>query len=192
LTFKFMPTDLDGVVVVEPETHPDERGFFRESFRTSAFEEAGIGPFVQWNVSRSRRGVVRGIHFQREPAGIGKLVSVAHGRVLDVAVDVRPSSPTFGRWVAEELSADDGRMLFVPRGFGHGFCALDEDTVVSYLMTGTYSEEHDAGVRWDDPAIGIDWPVSEAMVSDKDRGLPTLAEFGASDGTTEGSKEANA
>jgi dTDP-4-dehydrorhamnose 3,5-epimerase len=119
-------------------------------------------------------------------------VSIANGRALDVAVDVRPSSPTFGRWVAEELSADDGRMLFVPRGFGHGFCALEEDTVVSYLMTGTYSKEHDTGVRWDDPAIGIDWPAAEAIVSDKDRGLPTLAEFGASDGTTEGSKEANA
>jgi len=185
LTFKFMPTDLDGVVVVAPETYPDERGYFRETFRTSVFEEEGIGPFVQWNVSRSRRGVIRGIHFQREPAGVGKLVSVAHGRAWDVAVDVRRRSPTFGRWVAEELSADDGRMLFVPRGFGHAFCALEDETVVSYLMTGIYSKEHDTGVRWDDAEIGIEWPISDAVVSDKDRGLPTLAEHAAAEGNTE-------
>jgi len=178
--FRFTTLDLPEVVLVEPDTYPDARGFFRETYRRSAFagDPARVDA-VQVNCSRSSRGVLRGMHFQREPAGVGKLVSVLAGRVYDVAADVRPGSPTFGRWVSAELSAEDGRMLSVPRGFAHGFCALADDTVVMYVMTGEFSPEHDTGVRWDDPELAIDWPVTDPVLSDKDRGLPFLKEIEA-------------
>ncbi len=178
MAFRFTPLDLEEVILIEPDTHEDERGFFRETFRRSAFARAGIDrAFVQANVSRSRARVLRGLHFQREPAGIGKLVSVPRGRILDVAADVRPSSLTFGRSVSAELSAADGRMLYVPEGFAHGVYAFEDDTLISYLITGEYSPQHDAGVRWDDPDIAIAWPDPEPILSARDRALPTLREL---------------
>jgi dTDP-4-dehydrorhamnose 3,5-epimerase len=126
------------------------------------------------NMSRSRAGVLRGLHFQRDPAAVAKLVGVASGRLFDVAVDLRPGSPTFGRWVGEELSAENGRLMFVPEGFAHGFVALEDETIATYLMTGEFSPEHDAGVRWDDPDIGVDWPVEDPILSPRDEALPFL------------------
>jgi dTDP-4-dehydrorhamnose 3,5-epimerase len=178
--FVFKPLQLPEIVLVEPDTYRDPRGHFRETYKLSAFADVGIDrPFVQANSSRSARGVLRGLHFQTEPAAVAKLVGVAAGRIFDVAVDVRPDSSAFGRWVGEELSAEDGRMLLVPEGFAHGFVALQDDTVVTYLMTGEFSPQHDAGVRWNDPDIAVDWPVSDPLLSEKDQNLPTLNDFTA-------------
>jgi dTDP-4-dehydrorhamnose 3,5-epimerase len=168
--FTFIPLDLQEVLLVEPDTYRDDRGFF----------SGGIGDaFVQANVSRSSAGVLRGLHFQRPPAGVAKLVSVAQGRIFDVAADLRQDSPTLGRWVGAELSAAEGRSLFVPEGFAHGYLSLQDDTVVTYLMTGEFSPEHDAGVRWDDPDLGIDWPIADPILSEKDRVLPLLRQIHA-------------
>jgi dTDP-4-dehydrorhamnose 3,5-epimerase len=176
--FRFTPMDLQEVILVEPDTYGDDRGYFRETFKRSAFAEGGIErPFVQANMSRSRRGVLRGLHFQREPAAVAKLVGVARGRLFDVAADVRVGSPTFGRWIGAELSEENGRMLFVPEGFAHGFVALEDDTVATYLMTGEFSPEHDGGVRWSDPHIGVDWPISDPILSPKDEALPFLSDI---------------
>ena len=178
--FTFIPLDLQGVLLVEPDTYRDDRGFFRETFKASAFRGGGVGDaFMQSNVSRSSAGVLRGLHFQRPPADVAKLVSVVQGRIFDVVADVRQDSPTLGRWVGAELSAADGRSLFVPEGFAHGFVVLEDDTVVTYLMTGEFSPEHDTGVRWDDPDLGIDWPVAAPILSEKDRELPTLRQIHA-------------
>ena len=175
--FRFKALEIPEVVLVEPDTYRDDRGYFREAYRREAFAEGGLpAAFAQANTSRSARGVVRGLHYQREPAAVGKLVSAVRGRIFDVAVDVRPGSPTFGRWVGAELDDDDGEMLFVPEGFAHGFCALADDTVVGYLMTGEYLAEADAGIRWSDPDIGVEWPVDEPIVSERDQALPFLSE----------------
>ena len=178
--FTFTPLDLQGVLLVEPDTYRDDRGFFRETFKASAFRSGGVGDaFMQSNVSRSSAGVLRGLHFQSPPADVAKLVSVVQGRIFDVVADVRRDSPTLGGWVGAELSAVDGRSLFVPEGFAHGFVALEDDTVVTYLMTGEFSPQHDTGVRWDDPDLGIDWPVAAPILSEKDRALPTLRQIHA-------------
>ncbi len=178
--FKFTRLSIPEVVLIESDTYEDERGFFRETYKASAFADAGIDrAFVQTNVSRSGAGVLRGLHYQQHPAAVAKLVSVARGRVFDVAVDLRAGSPTFGRWTGADLSARDGRMLYVPEGFAHGFCALADDTLVTYLMTGEYSPVHDAGVRYDDPDLAIDWPVSDPTLSARDRSLPLLCDIEA-------------
>jgi dTDP-4-dehydrorhamnose 3,5-epimerase len=167
---------LDGALLIEPKKIGDARGFFSETFRLDRFEElAGPTRFVQDNQSRSaKRGTVRGLHYQKAPRGQGKLVRVLRGAILDIAVDARTGSPTFGRHVAVELSEENWRQLYVPAGFLHGFCTLTDDVEVTYKVTDYYSPEHDAGVRWNDPAIGIVWPVDEdaAIVSDKDRTAP--------------------
>jgi dTDP-4-dehydrorhamnose 3,5-epimerase len=179
--FRFQPLDIPEVILIEPDTYGDDRGFFRESFRRSAFAGGGIDrEFVQANMSRSRAGVLRGLHFQRDPAAVAKLVGVARGRLFDVAADVRPGSPSFGRWVGEELSAENGRLLYVPEGFAHGFVALEDDTIATYLMTGEFSPEHDGGVRWNDPDIGVDWPIADPILSPKDEELPFLNEIAVS------------
>lgn len=167
---------IEGLLLIEPRKIGDARGFFSETFRSDVFQ-AAAGPvvFVQDNQSRSaRRGTVRGLHYQRTPRGQGKLIRVLRGAILDVAVDARPDSPTFGQHVAVELSEANWRQLYVPEGFLHGFCTLDNDVEVVYKVTDYYSAEHDAGIRWDDPALGIGWPVTgaEAVVSDKDRNAP--------------------
>ena len=173
MPFTFHPTALVDVVVVEPSTFVDARGSFRETFKASDFAEAGIpAEFVQTNLSVSRTGVLRGLHFQIDPAAQGKLVSCSAGSVFDVAVDLRHGSPTFGQWTAEELSVANGRMLWIPVGFAHGFCVLEGDAVLTYSVTSAYSAPHDGGIAWDDPDIGVAWPVAEPVLSDKDRALP--------------------
>ena len=178
MAFKFTPTEIPDVVLIEVDTYPDHRGFFRETYKESAYEEGGFPwKFVQANFSKSRKDVVRGLHFQHEPAGIGKLISVTHGRILDVAADIRPASPTYKRWVSAELSGENGSMLYVPPGFAHGFCALEDDSFVNYMMTGEFSPAHDAGVRWNDQEIGVEWPIADPILSQKDGNLPFLNEI---------------
>lgn len=168
---------LEGLLLVEGAAFPDERGVFMEAWRADEWARAGLPPLLQDNLSRSRKGVIRGLHFQKEPHAVGKLVRCARGRVFDVAVDMRKGSPTFGRWAGIELDEAGNRSLWIPAGFAHGFCALSDDAVVSYKVTGYWSPGVDGGVRWDDPAIGVRWPIpaSEALVSAKDRSLPPLS-----------------
>ncbi|MDX6769331.1 MAG: dTDP-4-dehydrorhamnose 3,5-epimerase [Elusimicrobiota bacterium] len=168
---------LDGLLLAESPAYPDARGVFMESFRADDWAKAGLPPLLQDNLSRSKKGVVRGLHFQKEPHAVGKLVRCARGRVFDVAVDVRKGSSTFGKWAGVELSDEGNRCLWVPAGFAHGFCALTDDAVVAYKVTGYWSPGVDGGVRWDDPAIGVKWPVAagEAIVSAKDAALPLLS-----------------
>ena len=170
-------TPIDGVLILEPKVFSDARGRFLETWSGPRYDEAGVpGPFVQDNVSVSRRGVVRGLHFQR-PNPQGKLVGVFHGAVYDVAVDVRPGSPTFGRWVSAELTAESGRQLWVPEGLAHGFQALEEGTVLYYKCTGPYSPADEWAVRWDDPELGIEWPLADPVVSAKDAAAPSLRDL---------------
>ena len=173
-------TDIEGLLIVEPRVFADERGYFFESFSSRKFAElTGLEVhFVQDNESYSGRGVLRGLHFQKEPHAQAKLVRVVKGRVLDVAVDIRPESPTYGRYVAVELSGDKHRQLFIPKGFAHGYVALEEDTVFQYKCTAYYHPESEGGIAWNDPAIGIDWPLpaNELTLSARDQQWPTLAE----------------
>ena len=173
--------EIPEVLVLRPRRFADDRGFFVETYQRQRLAAAGIAcDFVQDNLSYSKAaGTVRGLHFQRPPHAQAKLVQVVRGAVLDVAVDARRGSPTFGRHVTAELSADNGRQLFAPEGFLHGFVTLEPDTVVSYKVSDIYDAACDGAVRWDDPALGIDWPVAadRAQLSDKDRAAPTFAEF---------------
>lgn len=176
---QIISTEIPEVKEIRPVRHHDPRGFFSEIFRESILRENGIDvPFVQENHSLSMdRGVVRGLHFQIPPAGQAKLVRVAAGSVLDVAVDIRHGSPTYGRHVAVVLSAEQGNQLFVPEGFAHGFCTLEPNSELVYKVSRYYSREHDFGLAWDDRDLAITWPISaaEALLSDKDRRQPTLA-----------------
>lgn len=170
---RVIPTTLDGVVLVEPAMHADARGAFFEAWRADRYAAAGLpGGFVQCNVSRSARGVLRGLHLQH-PYGQGKLVSVLHGSVFDVAVDVRRGSPAFGRWFGVELSGDTGRQLYVPVGFAHGFLSLSE-ALVMYQTTELYQAAAELVIRWDDPTIGVMWPRTPGLLSERDRAAPTL------------------
>ena len=168
---------LQGLLQVEGRSFPDERGFFMESWREDDWRKAGLPPLVQDNLSRSRKGVVRGLHFQKPPRAIGKLVRCVRGRIFDVAVDLRRGSPTYGRWAGLELTDEGSRMLWVPEGFAHGFCALSDEADVAYKVTGYWSADVDAGLRWDDPEVGVRWPLERAaaIVSAKDAALPPLS-----------------
>ena len=174
-------TEIAEVREIRPVRHRDPRGFFSEIFREDVLRTHGIdAAFVQENHSLSvERGVVRGLHFQVPPEGQAKLVRVAAGSILDVAVDIRRGSPHYGRHVAVVLSAAEGNQLFVPEGFAHGFCTLEPNSEIVYKVNRYYSAEHDRGLLWNDPALGIAWPVSEreAVLSDKDRRQPVLAEL---------------
>jgi dTDP-4-dehydrorhamnose 3,5-epimerase len=173
-------TDLPGIKVITPVRHGDSRGFFSEIFRADVLERHGIDPhFVQENHSLSAvKGVLRGLHFQIPPSAQSKLVRVAAGAILDVAVDIRSGSPTFGRHIAIVLSAELGNQLFIPEGFAHGFCTLAPDTHLIYKVNRYYSAEHDRGLRWNDPALGINWPLDqEPVLSDKDQRQPLLADL---------------
>ena len=176
-------TDIKDVLLVTPKRHSDARGFFCETYNAERFREAGISEiFVQDNHSLSiEAGTVRGLHYQAPPRAQAKLVRVLKGAVYDIAVDVRKGSPTYGRHVAVTLSADNWHQLWIPPGFAHGFCTIAPDTEVLYKVTAYYAPQHDCGMQWDDPALGIRWPVSatEAVLSDKDRRHPTLAELPA-------------
>ena len=177
MPFTFTPYGgLDGLLLIEGNAFPDERGYFFESWRADDWAAQGLPPLVQDNLSRSRKGVIRGLHFQRAPAAIGKLVRCARGRVFDAVVDIRRGSPTYGRWAAIELDESGNRMFWVPAGFAHGFCALTDEAVVSYKVTGYWSPGVDGGVRWDDPAIGVRWPEKRPILSPKDAALPLLAD----------------
>jgi dTDP-4-dehydrorhamnose 3,5-epimerase len=175
---------LPGVFVVEPKVFGDERGWFMESFNEAGFAAAlaaqgAAAPrrFVQDNHSASQAGVLRGLHYQLAPHPQGKLVRVVRGRAFDVAVDIRRSSPQFGRWFGIELTADNRRQLWIPEGFAHGFVALEEDTHFLYKTTDVYARDCERAIRWDDPAIGIDWPLAAApKLAPKDAAAPTLAE----------------
>ena len=173
---EFIELSLAGVFRLEPKVFTDGRGFFLESYRRDRFETAGFPPFVQDNHSRSAKGVLRGLHFQTPPHAQGKLVRCVRGAVFDVGVDIRPGSPTFGRWAGERLDADNKRMLYFPPGFAHGFLALEDGSEVLYKTTAYYARDHDRGLSWDDPDIGIAWPDPGAplQLSDKDRRWPGL------------------
>ena len=171
---KVVETALPGALIVEPQVFGDVRGFFYESYNKAKWIEAGIDvDFVQSNVSRSARGVLRGLHYQW-PNPQGKLVSVLEGEVYDVAVDIRRGSPTFGQSVGVMLTADNHRHFWVPEGFAHGFCVLSEFATFTYQCTALYDPKADTGICWNDAALGIDWPLSEPLLSDKDGRTPLL------------------
>lgn len=173
---KVIQTRLPGCLLIEPAVFDDGRGYFFEGWNAERFAKHGLpASFVQSNVSSSSKGVLRGLHFQW-PRPQGKLVSVLDGVVYDVAVDIRRGSPHFGQWVAAVLSAENKRQFWIPEGFAHGFAVLSERAVFSYLCTDVYVKEADAGVRWDDAAIGIDWPISDPVLSAKDAAAPFLAD----------------
>ncbi|NDK38710.1 dTDP-4-dehydrorhamnose 3,5-epimerase [Pseudoxanthomonas gei] len=173
---KVIPTALPGCLLIEPQVFGDDRGLFFESFNHDKLAAFGLSPhFVQGNVSRSSRGVLRGLHYQW-PKPQGKFVSVTEGEVWDVAVDIRRGSPTFGQWEGVVLSAENRRHFWIPEGFAHGFVALSETAVFSYLCTATYNSAADASVRWDDPALAIDWPITTPTLSSKDATAPLLAD----------------
>lgn len=174
-------TEIEGIYIIDPQVFGDKRGYFFESFNAERFlAQTGIDvTFVQDNESRSKRGVLRGLHFQMDPYAQAKLVRVVSGRVLDVAVDIRPESPTFGKYVATELSGDNHRQMFIPKGFAHGYVVLEDNTVFQYKCDEFYHPESEGGIAWNDPQIGIEWPLSESelILSDKDRNRPTLKEL---------------
>ena len=171
---------LDGMLEILPKRFGDDRGFFSETYNASSFSQAGLDlVFVQDNHSLSAaKGVVRGLHYQLPPKAQDKLVRVIRGSIIDVAVDIRKGSPTFGKWVSLELSAQKWNQILVPKGFAHGFMTLEENTEVIYKVTDYYSPEHDRAIRFDDPQIGIDWPLpsDQIQLSDKDRAAPSLAD----------------
>ena len=173
---KRIETKLPGVAVIEPQVFGDHRGYFMETYSTKAFEAMGIANvFVQDNQSfTAQKGTLRGIHFQNGDMAQAKLVRVMRGAVLDVAVDLRKGSPTYKQWVAVELSSENKRMLFIPRGFGHGFLTLTDDVEFCYKVDNLYSREHDRGIRFDDPDIGVNWGVSDPILSQKDMTSPLL------------------
>lgn len=174
---RVIETDIEGVVIIEPEVFGDSRGYFMESFSQRAFDrEVAPVRFVQDNRSYSRYGVVRGLHYQKEPYSQSKLVSCVVGRVLDVAVDIREDSPTYGKYVAVELSAENRRQLFIPKGFAHGFAVLSEEALFEYKCDEFYHPEAECGIAWDDPTIGIDWrlPKEDIILSPKDANYKTL------------------
>ena len=174
---RLVSTDLPGVVVIEPDVLVDGRGFFLETYHAERYRQHGIeGPFVQDNHSRSTAGTLRGLHLQiRRPQG--KLIRVIEGEVYDVAVDVRRGSPTFGRWVAVTLTAENFKQCYVPPGFAHGFCVVSPIAQVEYKCTDIYDPAGEIGVAWNDPALAISWPVREPLLSPRDRSHPTLAEL---------------
>jgi len=169
---KIIKTDIEGVIILEPRIFCDERGYFFESFSEEWFRENVCDTrFVQDNESRSRYGIVRGLHFQKAPFAQAKLVRVTMGKVLDVAVDIRQHSPTFGQHVAVELSEENKRQLFIPHGFAHGFVVLSNEAVVQYKCDQYYAPDYERGIRWNDPVLGIDWkiPIEDIVLSEKDK-----------------------
>ncbi|MGH2940376.1 MAG: dTDP-4-dehydrorhamnose 3,5-epimerase [Solirubrobacterales bacterium] len=170
-------TKLDGIVLVEPQVHGDERGFFVETFSRDAWADLGVdAEFVQHNHSRSSRGTLRGLHFQTSP-GQAKLLRCARGAILDVVVDLRKDSGTYGQWEGHVLDDEKHHQLFVPIGFAHGFVVLSEVADVAYLVSSVYDPATEAGIAWDDPDVGVDWQVDEPLLSGRDKGAPKLSEI---------------
>jgi dTDP-4-dehydrorhamnose 3,5-epimerase len=178
MELQVIPLEIPDVKLITPVRHEDARGFFSETYNKKALAQAGIAlDFVQDSHSLSRRsGTLRGLHYQGHPSAQHKLVRAVRGRIFDVAVDIRRGSPTFGRWVSAELSADNWTQILIPVGFAHGVCTLEPDTEIAYKVTDFYSPQHDFGIRWDDPALNIAWPIpsGQLILSDKDRHHPLL------------------
>lgn len=179
MPFTFEPLDLPGVVLVVPRVFADSRGSFFEAYQSSAFREAIPENFVQDNESHSKKGTVRGLHFQKGAAAQGKLVRCLAGAIWDVAVDLRPGSATFGRWAARTLTSENRHMLFIPAGFAHGFQVISDEADVLYKCTTEYAPQAEGGLIWNDPDLALPWPIAEALLSEKDAILPTLAAFEA-------------
>ncbi|MFQ5875718.1 MAG: dTDP-4-dehydrorhamnose 3,5-epimerase [Dehalococcoidia bacterium] len=177
MPFRFQPLELPEVILIEPQAFEEYRGFFMETYKRSEFQASGIsGVFVQDNHSHSVRGVLRGLHYQKQPKAQGKLVQVIRGEIFDVAADIRRGSPTYGRWVGAILSDKVRRMLYVPVGFAHGFCVLSDEADIVYKVTAEYAPELDRGIVWNDPELSIHWPVQDPILSPKDSRLPPLKE----------------
>ncbi|MBA2853117.1 dTDP-4-dehydrorhamnose 3,5-epimerase [Methanococcus maripaludis] len=175
MPFIFKNLEIPEVILVEPKVFPDERGFFFESYKFSDFFDAGITEnFVQDNHSKSKYMVLRGLHFQKNPKAQGKLVRCITGEIFDVAVDLRKNSPNYGKWVGEILSEENKKMLYIPKGFAHGFCVLSSEAEIIYKCTEEYSPEFDAGIFWNDESIRVNWPVENPIISEKDSKLPNL------------------
>lgn len=176
--FKFTQSPIPGILIIEPRVFSDDRGFFMESYNKEAFAECGLKDlFIQDNHSRSKKGVVRGLHYQLRPKGMGKLVKCTKGKIFDVGVDIRKGSPTFGKWFGEILSGENHKMLYMPEGFAHGFLTLEDETDVLYKCTESYSAENERAIAWNDKEIGIKWPiglVGEIIVSERDQKHPSL------------------
>tara|TARA_B100001750_G_C15510156_1_gene603079 strand:+ start:529 stop:1077 length:549 start_codon:yes stop_codon:yes gene_type:complete len=173
--FTFKKLEIPDVLVIQTKIFSDKRGFFLESFKESEFISNGINKkLVQDNISHSTRGVLRGLHFQKNPKPQAKLVTVIKGKIFDVAVDIRKNSPTYGKWVSQILSEEEHNLLYVPEGFAHGFCVLSEEADVYYKVSNEYSSEHEDGIVWNDPNLNISWPLTDVIVSDKDKQLPLL------------------
>ncbi len=171
-----LETKIDGVLLLEPEVHGDARGFMVETFRRDTWAELGVEvEFVQHNHSRSSKGTLRGLHFQTEP-GQAKLIRCPRGAIFDVAVDLRRDSPTYSQWEGYVLDDEKHRQLFVPGGFGHGFVVLSDLADVTYLLSSTYDPATESGIAWDDPDIGVQWPLAEPLLSERDKSAPRLAE----------------
>ena len=175
MPFQFHRLEIPDVILIEARHFADDRGLFLETYKRSEFEANGIpDTFVQDNHSRSAHGVLRGLHYQIHPAAQGKLVRVLRGEVFDVAVDIRQGSPTFGQWVGMRLSGEQFRMLYVPVGFAHGFCVLSEQADFGYKVTAEYAKAQERGIVWNDPELGIEWPLSQPVLSPRDAELPLL------------------
>lgn len=174
MSVSFKPYQLPGLLVVEGRSFPDERGFFMESYRAQDLAGQPFPPLVQDNLSRSTKGVVRGLHYQRNPSALGKLIRCVSGKIFDVAVDIRKGSPTYGKWASIELDDSGNKMFWVPEGFAHGFQALSATADVMYKQTGYWVPADDCGILYNDPAVGVKWPLATATLSPKDAVLPTL------------------
>lgn len=175
--FQFQPTTIPDVIHVHTQQWPDPRGFFMELYKASAFADSAIPTaFVQDNCAYSSQGVLRGLHYQQEPKAQGKLIMTLKGAIFDVAVDIRHGSATYGQWVGYELSDQNQAMLYVPPGFAHGYCVLSPDALILYKVTDEYAPATERGIRWNDPEIGVQWPLENPLVSDRDERLPPLRE----------------
>ncbi|MCK4570025.1 MAG: dTDP-4-dehydrorhamnose 3,5-epimerase [Bacteroidales bacterium] len=173
-----LKTELSGLLIIDPKVFGDDRGYFFESFNAEVFASAGLAAnFVQDNESRSVKGVLRGLHFQEPPYEQGKLIRVARGAVMDVSVDIRKDSPTYGKWAAFELSDLNKRMLWIPPGFAHGFVSLEDDTIFIYKCTNVYNSDSENSIRWNDPKLNIDWGIQNPIISDKDSKAPLFMEL---------------
>ena len=175
MAFSFKRLEIPDIILVEPQSFSDNRGFFLESFKESDFISNGISTkFVQDNFSHSVHGVLRGLHYQKNPKAQAKLVTVLKGKIFDVALDIRKNSHTVGKWIGEILSEDDHKLIYIPEGFAHGFCVLSDYADVLYKVNNEYSPEHEKGIIWNDPKLNISWPIKNPIISNKDNELPTL------------------
>lgn len=178
MPFRFSPTKIPGVLLIEPMVFPDARGFFMETYKRSEFVAQGIREdFHQANHSRSTRGILRGLHYQRAPQAQAKLVRALAGEIYDVAVDIRLGSPTYGEWHGAHLSAENKRLLYIPVGFAHGFCVTSEVAEIAYMTSEEYAPELEGGIAWNDPELKIEWPVAEPQLSSRDRAWPRLSQI---------------